>query len=231
MKNFFIEYGRFFLLAFVLGFLIPRFDGGALQASTLSFDDYSETYRGMESLDEMILAFHKNMNDTTNDYIERLLASEKPNVLYPASDEDCKMGSNLSTYCLAVVLNENLLAFETVLLERKDTLAELEDLASAEAETEEGEDASSDRPDTLDTALQFANQQALVVVEQMQNAEDTLDLTLAVYNQIQIVWPLHVELEDFRANLEGFRDSLADVRDVIEGYPGKFNGASTAQCK
>ncbi len=228
MKNFFIEYGRFFLLAFVLGFLMPRFDGGGFQASTLS-EDYYKTYSGIDTLDAMILAFHKDMNDTTNDYIERLLASTEPNVLYPASDADCEKGSNLSTYCLAVVLNTRLLAFETALLERKDTLEELENAVENSEFAEDQEDPS--RPDTLDTAVQFANQQALVVEEQMENAEDALDLTLAVYNQIQIVWPLHVELTDFRANLEGFRDSLAGVRDVIEGYPGKFNGASTAQCK
>lgn len=227
MKNFFIQYGRYFLLTFVLGFLIPRLDGGNLQANSSQYDEYYKIYSGINTLDAMILEFHKNMNATTNDYIERLLASKDADVLYPASDEDCEKGSNLSTYCLAVVLNVRLWAFEAALADRKDTLEELEDLVTAEEE----EDAGGDRADTLDTAIQFANQQSLVVEEQMENAEDALDLTLAVYNQIQIVWPLHVELTDFRTNLEGFRDNLAKVRDVIEGYPGKFNGASTAQCK
>lgn len=234
MKNFFIQYGRYFLLAFVLGFMLPRFDGGNLQASSSQYDEYYKTYSGINTLDAMILEFHKNMNATTNDYIERLLASKDPNVLYPASDADCEKGSNLSTYCLAVVLNVRLWAFEAALADRKDTLEELKNTVqnSESAEDQEDEEAgSSDRPDTLDAAIQFANQQSLVVEEQMENAEDALDLTLAVYNQIQIVWPLHVELTDFRTNLEGFRDNLAKVRDVIEGYPGKFNGASTAQCK
>lgn len=215
MKQFFIDYGRYFLLAFVLGFLIPRFELGGIQASASDYDKYSK----IDSLDEMIETFHKDMNDTTNETIKALLASATPNVLYPASDEDCGT-DNLSTYCLGVRLNAKLLGFEQALLERKDTLEELKNRV---------EDVN--QLDTLTDAIQFANQQSAVVDEQMSNAEAALDLTLAVYNQIQIVWPLHKELETFRNNLEGFRDNLAKVRDVIEGYPNKFNGASTAQCK
>ncbi len=221
MKQFFIDYGRYFLLAFVLGFLIPRFELGGLQASASDYDKYSK----IENLDEMIETFHKDMNDTTNETIKALLASTTPNVLYPASDDDCGT-DNLSTYCLGVRLNTKLLGFEQALLERKDTLEELQNTV----ESSDGAEDSS-QLDTLTDAIQFANQQASVVDEQMTNAEAALDLTLAVYNQIQTVWPLHKELETFRNNLEGFRDNLAKVRDVIEGYPNKFNGASTAQCK
>ncbi len=223
MKQTFFEYGRFFLLAFVVGFLFPRLSAGTVLSSSTDYDKYAS----MDTLDEMIETFHVDMNTTTNEYIKALLASPDPKVLYPASDDGCT-SDNVSTYCLAYVLNEKLVAFETALLERKDDLEELDDLIEAE----EGEDSSGvDQLDTLSDAIQFANQQALVVDEQMQNAEDALDLTLAVYNQIQIVYPLHVELTDFRKNLEGFRDNLAAVRDAIEGYPSKFNGASTAQCK
>lgn len=227
MKHFFIQYGRFFLLAFVLGFLIPRLGGGSLQASTLGYEPYYKTYSGIHTLDEMIVAFHKSMNEATNKKLTQMFASPNPNVLYPTEDSACG-SDNLSTYCLAYDLNNNLLGFEKALAERKDTLEELDDLVNAE---EEEDTEEVDRTDTLSTAIAFANQQALVVEEQTQNAEDALDLTLAVYNQIQIVYPLHVELETFRTNLEHFRDGLAKVRDVIEGYPGKFNGASTAQCK
>lgn len=220
MNAFFFNYGRFFLLAFAVGFLFPRLSSGNVLSSSTDYDKYA----ALDTLNEMIETFHVDMNATTNEYIEGLLSTPTPNVLYPASDEDCT-ADNYSTYCLAVVLNAKLTGFEQALTERKNTLEELDDLVSDE------ESESPDQLDTLSDAIQFANQQALVVDEQMQNAEDALDLTLAVYNQIQIVYPLHVELTDFRKNLEGFRDNLAAVRDVIEGYPSKFNGASTAQCK
>lgn len=227
MKNFFINYGRFFILAFVLGFLLPHVNGENLKADSTNYAAAYAAYSEINSLDDMIKQFHLNMNEITNTKIADLFASDYPNVLYPTSDDQCD--ANLSTYCVAYQLNENLLGFEQALMERKDSLEELENLKSTMRDSEEAED--SDSADTLSTAIKFANQQALVVEEQMQNAEDTLDLTLAVYNQIQIVWPLHVELQDFRKNLEGLRDNLAAVRDVIEGFPSKFNGASTAQCK
>ncbi|QQR54755.1 hypothetical protein IPG41_06240 [Candidatus Peregrinibacteria bacterium] len=205
MKSFFIQYGPYFLLAFIVGFLFPRLSASSVQSAAINYD-------AMENMDEMILAFHTDMNTTTNLYLERMFENPQPNVLYPAAASGCD-DENLSTYCLAVVLNEKLLAFETAMLSRKDSLADLDGSVSSEE------------------ATQFANQQVLVVNEQLQNAEAALDLTLSTYNQVQMVYPLHLEMENFRANLENFRDNLAAVRDVVELYPSKFNGASTAQCK
>lgn len=217
MKTFFISYGRFFVLAFLLGFLFPHLNPDFLKSSSTDYDKYL----AIETMDEMILTFHKDMNETTNAYLEQMFSSEEPNVLYPGSDSDCG-SDNLSSYCLAFVLNEKLVAFEQALTARRNDLSEL-------YSSVEGSD--SDQLDTLTDAIQFSNQQNLVVEEQMQNAEDALDLTLAVYNQVQVVYPLHTELTTFRKNLEDLRDKLALVRDSIELYPSEFNGASTAQCK
>ncbi len=203
MKTFFFKYGRFFLLAFALGFLMPRLQSVSLEAN--SFD-----YNGSANLDDLIVGYHLQMNAITNEYIERLMTSEDPNVLYPSDADSCN-ADNLSTFCLANELNENLIAFETELVARKDGLENLSG--------------------SLEEALSQANQQELVIQEQRQNAEDALDLTLAIYNQIQTVYPLHKEMENFRDGLESFRDQLALLRDVIEIYPSKFNGATTAHCK
>lgn len=213
MKHFFLQYGRFFLLAFFIGFLWPRFSGANVQTDSIDYSTYS-------SIDSIVLAFHKDVNETTNEKIAQLITSTRPNVLYPASDSDCT-DDNLSTYCLAYVLDGKLLAFEQALQSRKSNLSELQEQANQ----------AENSLNTLTDAIQFANQQSAVVDEQMKNAEAAVELTLAVYNQIQIVYPLHTELKSFVGNLEAFRDNLATVRNVIEGYPAKFNGASTAQCK
>ena len=62
-------------------------------------------------------------------------------------------------------------------------------------------------------------------------ARDSLDLTLAVYNQAQLIYPVHQSFVELQKSLEGFRDALADVRDVIEPYPGRFNDALTITCQ
>lgn len=212
-----IQYGRFFLLAFALGFMMPRLSPVLLKTSVTE-------YASAENLDTLIVGYHLQVNEITNGYIERLLASENPDVLYPPSDEGCD-DENLSTFCLAKALNESLTAFEKELMSRK---SELEDLSSTSEDTESEEGASVL---TFGDALLKASQQKSVVEGQMQSAEDALDLTLAVYNQLQVVYPIHKEMLTFRTNLESFRDNLSLVRNVLELYPSRFNGATSAQCK
>lgn len=217
MKNFMIQYGRFFLLAFALGFMMPRLSPVLLKTSVT---DYSSA----ENLDALIVGYHLQMNEITNGYIERLLELEDPDVLYPPSDEECDE-ENLSTFCLASALNQSLTAFEKELMARK---SELEDLSAQSQDLESDEEGGVL---TLEDALLQAKEQQSVIEDQMQSAEDALDLTLAVYNQLQVVYPLHQEMLTFRTNLESFRDNLSLVRNVIELYPSRFNGATTAQCK
>lgn len=216
MKNFMIQYGRFFLLAFALGFMMPRLSPVLLKTSVTD-------YASAENLDTLIVGYHMNANNITNDYIKRLLASDNPDVLYPPSDEGCG-DENLSTFCLAKALNDALTAFEKELMSRK---SELEDLSSVPEDSE----SEAEGVPTWEDALLQSKQQQSVIESQMQSAEDALDLTLAVYNQLQVVYPIHKEMLTFRTNLESFRDNLALVRNVLELYPSRFNGATSAQCK
>ena len=97
---------------------------------------------------------------------------------------------------------------------------------------EENEDEESDTgPLTISEALDKATEQRTTFEDQEVLAEQALDLTLAIYNQVQVVYPVHTELSILISNLENYRSNLAKIRDVIEFYPSKFNGASTAQCK
>lgn len=219
MKTFLLQYGRFFLLAFFLGFLMPRLQGSALRADVTAYDSF-------ESLDAMIVTYHEQANSITNKYIEKLLANPKPDVLYPSSTDGCRE-DNLSTYCLAYSLNEELVAFEQALLNRKDTLEDL----GAQIEEAGGEDGESTDVFSLEDALSQSIQQNFVIEEQIKAAEDALDLSLAVYNQIQVVYPLHKEMENLHKNLENFNEALALLRSTIDLYPSRFNGATTAQCK
>lgn len=220
-----VKWIKWFALAFVVGFLLPRSTGSLLSANSL--DGIYDEYDGLE---EVIKAYHQNANGIVDYYLERLLdpnQAEYGYVSYPPDlpDEegapipDCGE-SNVSTFCLAMALSDNLEEFEKYLQKNQNTL----DFGTAS-------DSEENTLTTLKDALKEASSQRSLVDNQVQLASETLDLTLAVYNQVQLVYPLHTEMVTLIENLEDYRSNLATVRGLIEQYPSKFNGASTAQCK
>lgn len=220
-----IKWVKWFALAFVAGLLLPRSYGPLLSANSLDgiYDDYT-------NLDEVIKAYHLNSNAIVNYYLERLLdpnQAEYGYVSYPPDlpNEDgapipnCSE-NNVSTFCLAVALNENLEDFGKYLQKHQNDV----DFGTAE-------DGDASTLVTLNDALKMASSQRNTVDAQVQLSEETLDLTLAIYNQVQLVYPLHAEMLTLIENLDDYRSNLAELRNLIERYPSKFNGASTAQCK
>lgn len=220
-----VKWIKWFALAFVAGFLLPRSYGLLLSANSLDgiYDDYS-------NLEEVIKAYHLNANGIVDYYLERLLdpnQAEYGYVSYPpdlpdedgAPSPDCGE-TNVSTFCLAMALSDNLEEFEKYLQKHQNEL----DFGTAT-------DSDGNTLITLEDALDMASSQRSTVDNQVQLAEETLDLTLAVYNQVQLVYPLHTEMMTLIENLDDYRSNLAEVRNLIEQYPSKFNGASTAQCK
>ncbi len=214
MKTFLIQYGRWFLLAFVAGFILPRANPQFFAADLTAnvYDEYN--------LEDALVAYHLRVNEITNSFLEMLLdpdAEKLGYVSYPSDEAECGSGDNVSTYCLAVVLNDELSQFEESMAGRAD-----------EFDLENGDfsDVTS-----LQTALQEARSQGELVQQQVSTAEDALDLSLAVYNQVQTVYPLHVQFTEFIKNLEDYRDHLGKLRNEISSYPAKFNGATSTECK
>lgn len=210
------------MLAFVVGFLFPRTYGPLLTSNSFGVGD--SIYDGL-TLTEGVKRFHLENNGIVNVFLEQLLDPDYATlgyVSYPpdlegSTEPNCE--DNVSTFCLAVYLNYNLEEFEVFLQKNKDKL----NFGTAEDD--------SSNPITLEDAFEEASAQRSLVDTQTLLAEDTIDLTLAVYNQVQIVYPVHEEMLALIQNLDDYRGNLASVRDVIEKYPSKFNGASTAQCK
>lgn len=212
MKNLFIQYGRWFVLAFVLGFLLPRANPTFFQA------DVTNIYNKY-SLEDALVEYHLMTNTVTNTYLKLLTdpnSAKLGYVEYPSDDSQCD-GKNVSTYCLAVVLNNNLSQFEESMTSRVGTF----DLENGDFNT----------VTDLHTALQQASSQQEVIQSQVSTAEDALDLALAVYNQIQTVYPLHIELTKFYDNLQDYSKNLSTLRHTLSAYPSKFNGATSSDCK
>gem|GEM_PF-1118103 len=215
MKTFLKKYFRFFVLAFVLGFFVEYVNPQLFKADLTGItDDYYETE--FASLEDAIVGYHLKANEITNTYIELLLdedSGEYGFVSFPPSDDGCDL-SNLSTYCLAVALNENLTSFEKYLAGK-----------TQEIEFDPEETLS------LKTGATYAEAQNTTLEDQIAVASDGVDLTLAVYNQLQTVYPLHSELSDLFINMVDYKNNLTKIRGILELYPSKFNGATTAQCK
>ena len=212
-----IKWLKWFVLAFAMGFFLPRsYSGELFLADTSSYDSY-------ESSDAALVAYHLNVNTIVNLFLENLFKSETIEVSYPPDDSKCgEMGSNLSTYCLAFLLNEEFVQYDIYLASHKNDLNV----------DERNEDEESDGgPLTIEEALDKATEQRRTFEDQAMLAEQAMDLTLAIYNQVQVIYPVHTELNTMIKNLENYRSNLAKIRDVVSGYPSKFNGASTVQCK
>ncbi len=206
-KTRFRQYGALTAISFLVGMVMPQFFGNNLQANLVN------PYARADSWEEAVIEYHLQANELTNEFLKSLTQDEEPLVNFPGKPEACER-DNVSTYCLGVQLSEELMLLESDLIERRNefqvdlnSAQELEDLALQNAST-------SQRID-----------------EEITSARESLELTLAVYNQAQLVYPIHREFEGLIANLERYRDALADVRDEIELYPSRFTGVTTATCK
>lgn len=203
-------------MAFVLGIAMPYVMAGNLLTSvTNPYDNRSE------SVENIVIQYHLAVNKLTNEFIDTLLSEEKPNVNYVNNDEECESG-NVSTYCLAVVLNAELENFELAIVQRKSDVT----YQSNDSDTEGGTEIR-----TLEQAIEANAKQQSFIEEEVMAARDTLDLTLAVYNQIQIVYPVHKEFQKVIGSLETYNKKLAEIRKSVELFPSKFNDASTVSCE
>lgn len=212
MMDFLKKHYRGIALSFLIGVLMPAALGPTLKAD-VSSDNF---FDGIDTVDEVVVVYHILANDSTNLALTLLTDEEYQD--YSSTDyvnpEDCSV-SNVSTYCLAVSLNELLVHFE-------EKLRSMENDYDVDANT----DISS-----LNSAITQALYDREQIEIEIQAARDTLDLTLAVYNQIQTVYPLHKEMADLIGNMETYRDNLAAIRGQMELYPSRFNNATSATCK
>lgn len=197
-----------FAVTFLLAFFTPSLYADNAKTSVLEYGSKST------SVEDDVVRFHLEVNKLTNDFLKKLIKEDKPNVDYPLADEECSK-DNVSTFCLASILNEELTSFEIGMLAQKKRF----------------KDPSDTRNLSLDDAIKNQSDRSLLIDGEVQSAKKAIDLTLAVYNEAQLAYPVHKELTYMIKNIEEYRDNLSKVRDSVELFPGEFNDASTAQCK
>jgi len=201
-------------LSFLIGVLLPAAIGPTIQADVSSDNVFVNT----ETVEEVIIQYHLISNSYVNMYLE--LVTNESYQDYEATafvnDEDCS-NANVTTYCLAVIMNDLLVDFEEKLRDMENSY----DVYSEDIEN----------PTSVSEAVTQAIGQRGQINNEIEAARDTLDVTLSIYNQVQTVYPMHKEMADLIINLEEYRDNLAAVRSQVELYPSRFNNATSATCK
>lgn len=204
------QYGRLFVLTFLIGALLPSGLEGYVQANITDGNPYNISNATSE---ELLVAFHTNANDIVNKKLEMLISGEDIVTDYVSAGECAE--NNVSTFCLGVELSTQLMYLEEVIQEtREDIVFEAEDGTLS-----------------LDEGIEKFTQTRSNVDEEIQVIEDSIELTLSVYNQVMLVYPLHEELVDLINNLMEYRDALATLRGVVEAYPSKFHDATMVKCQ
>ncbi len=213
MINFLKKHYRGLALSFLIGTLISPLFGQGLKADITN----ANFFEGIDSVDEVVVQYHLLVNEAVNKYLEKLTDEDYQDyeaTAYVSADE-CS-DANVSTYCLAVLLNEYLLDFE-LKLRSMETDLDLYD---------EEDTAITD----LDSAFVKVLNDNAKIDREIKVARSSLDLTLAVYNQVASVYPLHKEMADLILNMENYRNNLAEIRRQMELYPSRFNNATSPYC-
>lgn len=206
MKKY-LSYLMVLALAFVGGLYLPAINANLIKADTYTY--------GLDrnSLEDDVKNFHNEMNTKTNEFLNILMSVPEPNLNYPLTGNECEM-DNVSTLCLAVELNEIYTKYEAGLKSRTSEL-----------------DSSVDTIEELAEATENTAKKNNFIETELMEALETMELSLAVYNEIQNIYPAHVELENTIDQLKDYRNNLAKVRDLVELYPSRFNGVSTNSCQ
>lgn len=210
MKDLIKQYGKLFVITFAIGALLPSGFAGYVQANTAGENIFAQL-DAKTSSQELFILFHEQANIIVNEKLALLNKGEGYTVDYvPAAD--CKP-NNVSTFCLGVELSLLLMDLESVMVEKRERID------------------TSEKALTLEEGIEQYSKERAGVGEELELISESIELTLSVYNQAMTVYPMHVELVELINNLEEYRNQLAVLRGIAEGYPSKFHDATMIQCQ
>lgn len=66
--------------------------------------------------------------------------------------------------------------------------------------------------------------------QEIKIAKKALDQTLSAYDQLRLVWPMHVRYKQIYKDLENYRDKIVDIRRQVDLFPSKFIDLTTTKC-
>ena len=191
---------------------------GLSNVTDFNAGEYAGFFDRSRTVEDSVVAFYLEANSITNEHLKLLTSDDEgqaqARTLVPPQDPaDCS-ALNVSTYCLASRLESLLYAFEIRLQNFSDDV-----------------DVSRLPREDLEEAVALSISRQNLIDDEITFARDTLDLSLSVYNEAQLVYPVHREFVLLQENLIDYRRGLSQLRGELERYPGRFHDATTLSCK
>ena len=213
-----------------------------------------------KSLEDIMVEYHKNMNDTFNKNIKNMIRAESaaaksgnpdpngnppkpvsadsPQILQPCPEE------NYSTYCVATRIisdgKKGYIGYVHALECRRNQLFDTKTEKVGYSDVMETIlSGGLSNPAMVEAVAEqpLQTQKAMEVSARMDAidreisaAKRALDQTLAAYNELRTAWPMHKKYMQIYESLIKYRDKMVDIRKQVEEFPSKFIDASTTKC-
>lgn len=206
---------------------------------------YADENKGLE---QVIGEYHENMNNAFNDYILKMLEEQEkasksntpdPNSKAPENGDCTDLDDNYSTYCVAKNLLSNgtsgymeyLRAMDCRKNQFFDTGTEEDYYNEYQKFMIIGEDYEEDTDTIYQTQKALEMSARLEAVKrEIDSAKQTLDVTLATYDELKTAWAMHNRYIEIYESLVKYRDKMVEIRHQIEEFPAKFINATTTMC-
>lgn len=192
----------------------------------------SQYDKPLQSLQDSIALYHKNINDLFNARMKLLVSGKGDNTIpydYTNNIPDATNGTdadgnahpcndqNVTTFCLATAALDEFIDFQTVMKERA---LRFWDESTVDDQTSF----------TINDAMLTSALRSKAIADEVAAAKNALDRSLAAYNQLHVAYPLHQQYKQIIIDLTKYRDALSSVRNEIENYPSKLLDATTPSC-
>lgn len=177
-----------------------------LQVISAYTDPEESKYAKYDNISDAVVAYNVNVNEIFNDKMELLVAG-KGNT---EPTEDCSE-DNVTTYCVAKAVVTEYMEFESG-LDKYTSEISIVDI------------------ETLSEATDVYVESFALIRDELDAARSAMDLALAIYNEFQIMSPLHDQYEVIIESLESYNKELSKWRDALQFWPGDFIDVSTNKC-
>ncbi|MBU1019340.1 MAG: hypothetical protein ABII07_04760 [Patescibacteria group bacterium] len=177
-----------------------------IEAATDDSSKYSSDH--YDTFYDSVTAYHTNINDIFNKRLELLVSGEGEREVPTACSED-----NVTTYCVAEAVTKEYIEFTKGV----DTFSYVIDV-------EDG------KKYLIDDLTQIMSDRATIIDLEKEAAYKAMDMTLAIYNEFQIMYPIHLEYEATIEALESYNKQLSKWRDALSEWPTDFIDVSTNKC-
>jgi hypothetical protein len=157
--------------------------------------------------------YHQRINDLFNAKLKLLNAGVKGSGIGEVPKGDECPENNYSTYCLSITAAKEYEQFKEAMLKKKQKIEIPEGSSASLAEVSLKAFAASDEVDA-----------------ELQRAKTALDTALATYNELRVMYPMHLQFQELIKNLTEYNKKIIKLRKAVEKLPPSFIDATTGQC-